>query len=108
MTTHTTSVAREAAHPSNTRFVVETWKDQRSVRKIIAEELKNTCAPALGFEQLLRRLLQRQTKASPARVCYATVHERYEEMRARGEITETEAFVQMRKRSPFTQQIQQS
>lgn len=84
---------------SSARFVVETWQDQREVRRIIAKELERERASALGFEQRLRRLLQRP--AEDSRVNYAAVHRRYETMKARGEIAETEAFAQLRARSPF-------
>lgn len=89
--------------PAQARFVVETWSDQRSVRKAIAKELvaEKRSAETWASGAPLPFLRDRWSLRRQGAVGYGAVHERYEKMRARGEIVETEAFCQARKNGPF-------
>ena len=93
---------------SKVRFVVQTWSDQRDVRRVIAEELtaeQRSVEKKRPVQFLLPFLNLGQSLQHRGRICYEAVHERYEQMKARGEVVETMAFCRVRTSNPFAQQV---
>lgn len=96
MTTATSPAASSDASAREPRFVVATWSDQRRVRQVIMEELVAASRPRFALGGWLTR--------HPKAVSYEALRERYDEMKRRGEIVESEAFIRARARSGFTEQ----
>lgn len=82
--------SREEKSDSACRFLVAGHRDEWNVRREIARELGLMDDPGQSlFKQIIRKLRGGQPTAA---VAWQQVQERYEAMKQRGEVVETEAY----------------